>query len=113
MELAKLRFVLLPEGYLLRQLTQAALRRARVLPRVSLEVDTIEGVLSTVAYSGLVTLLPRVTLEGRPHLELVAIPLTGWKLPLEFGIIWPGGKDRSNAASVFALALRELVGGKE
>lgn len=108
-ELSELRLVLLPESFLLRQLTQAAFRKVRVLPRVALEVDTIEGVLSTVAHSGLPTLMPRVVLEGRPHLELRAIRLTGWKLPLEFGLVWPGGKEHSNAARAFAEALRSHV----
>ncbi len=111
-ELGELPLVLLPESYLLRQLTQEAFRRARVLPRVALEVDTIEGVLATAMHTGLATLMPRVVLQGREALGLRAIPLSEWEQPLEFGLIWPGTVERNAAARAFAAALRATVAGR-
>lgn len=108
-ELSELPLVLLPESYLLRQLTQEAFRRARVLPRVALEVDTIEGVLTTAVETGLATLMPRVVLQGRAALGLCAVPLSEWEQRLEFGLVWPGSVERNAAACAFAEALRATV----
>lgn len=111
-ELGELPLVLLPESYLLRQLTQEAFRRARVLPRVALEVDTIEGVLATAVHTGLATLMPRVVLQGREALGLRAIPLSEWEQSLEFGLIWPAAVERNAAARAFAETLRATVAGR-
>lgn len=108
-QLGELHLVLMPEGYLLRQLTAAAFQRARVLPRVALEVDTIEGILATAVHSGLSTLMPRVVLEGRESLGLRAIRLTGWEQSLDFGLFWPIHSERSTAARTFAQCLTEVV----
>ena len=111
-QLAELRLVLLPESFLIRQLIQEAFRRAHVLPRVALEIDTVEGVLATAVHTGLPTLMPRVVLEGRSAVALKPVPLVGWSLPLEFGLMWPGTGERSAVARVFADALRAVVTGK-
>ena len=108
-EVGQSRLVVLPESYVLRQLTNDAFRRARVLPRYVFEVDTIEAVLATVVESGLCTLMPGVVLERREELGLRAVKLAGWGQKLEFGIIWPGSSQESAPARTLAQYLRESV----
>lgn len=106
--LAAHKLVLLPETFLIRQLTQEAFRRAQVLPRVACEISSIDGVLACAAQSGMATLMPRVVLEGREHLGLVPVRLRGWKAELEFGLMWPGSGDPTPAARAFAECLRAI-----
>lgn len=111
-EVGRERLVVLPESYVLRQLTTDAFRAARVLPRVALEIDTIDALLATVVEGGLCTLLPSVVLEGREALGLRALKLDGWGLDLELGLVWPGSGTVSAPARLFAEFLRESVGKK-
>ncbi|HPF14584.1 MAG: LysR family transcriptional regulator [Planctomycetes bacterium] len=104
------RLVVLPESYVLRQESNAAFRRARVIPKIALEVDTVEALLATVAEGGLCTLMPKVVLEGRHNLNLRAVPLDGWGCQFEFGIIRPANEVDSAPAKVFSDYLREAVG---
>lgn len=108
-QLARTRLVLLPESFLIRQIIQDAFRRAQVLPRIAYEVSSIDGVLSTAAQTGLPTVMPRVVLEGRAHLNLVPVPLEGLHAELEFGLMWAGSGTPSPAAAAFASQLRERV----
>jgi len=108
-EVGRERLVVLPESYVLRQLTNEAFRRARVLPRYVFEVDTIEAVLATVVESGLCTLMPAVVLERREELGLRAVKLADWGQKLEFGLIWPGTAQESAPARTLAEYLRKSV----
>jgi LysR family cyn operon transcriptional activator len=108
-ELVDTRLVMLPESYVLRQLTNAAFRAARVLPKVALEVDTIDALLATVVESGLCTLMPSVVLDGREGHELRAVKLDGWGSVLEFGIVRPAHGSDSAPLRVFCERLREVV----
>jgi len=103
----------LPESYVLRQLTSEAFRTARVLPRVALEIDTIDALLATVVSSGLSTLMPSVVLEGREALGLKSAKLDGWGTQLDLGIVWPSEGEISEPARAFAEILRETVAGKK
>jgi len=111
-ELEDARFVMLPESYVLRQLTNAAFRAARVLPKIAYEVDTIEALLATVVEGGLCTLMPSVVLEGREGLGLRAVKLDGWGSALEFGIVRPAHGSESAPVRVFCECLREVVAKK-
>jgi len=108
-EIVDTRLVMLPESYVLRQLTNAAFRAARVLPKVALEVDTIDALLATVVESGLCTLMPSVVLDGRESHGLRAVKLEGWGSVLEFGIVRPTHGSDSAPVRVFCERLREVV----
>ena len=108
-EVAEVRLVVLPESYVLRQLTNEAFRAARVLPKVALEVDTIDALLATVVESGLTTLMPSVVLEGREGLGLRAIKLDGFGRELELGIVRPVHAPESAPVRVFSECLRDAV----
>lgn len=101
--------VVLPESYVLRQLTTQVFRAARVLPRVALEIDTIDALLATVVSSGLCTLMPSVVLEGRESLGLRSVKLDGWGTGLDLGIVWPKEAPPGGPAQAFAKILRETV----
>ncbi len=108
-DLADMRLVVLPESYVLRQLTNDAFRAARVLPRIALEVDTIDALLATVVEANLATLMPSVVLEGRESLGLTAVPLAGFGRELEFGIVRPAHAAPSAPVEAFVQRLREVV----
>jgi LysR family cyn operon transcriptional activator len=112
-EVGAARLVVLPESYVLRQLTSEAFRVARVLPKIGLEVDTIDALLATVVESRLCTLMPSVVLEGREALGLRALTLDGWGKTLELGIVWPGKGQAGAPARMFAEFLRESLGTKK
>jgi LysR family cyn operon transcriptional activator len=103
------RLVVLPESYVIRQLTNAAFRDARVLPKYAFEVDTVEAMLATVIESNLCTLMPAVVLEGRERLGMRLVKLKGWGQRYEFGLIWPGAGQAGAAALAFAKYVREFV----
>lgn len=105
-ELGECRLVVLPESYVIRQLTDAAFRESRVLPRYAFEVDTVESVLTTALETNLCTLMPRVVLSGREHLQLRALKVKDWARTHEFGLIWPGNGPAGSAANAFATHLR-------
>ena len=100
---------MLPESYVLRQLTNEAFRAARVLPRIALEVDTIDALLATVVEAKLATLMPSVVLEGRESLGLTAVPLAGFGRELEFGLVRPAHAAPSAPVGAFVQRLREVV----
>ncbi len=112
-EVGKEHIVVLPESYVLRQLTADAFRAQRVLPKVALEIDTIDALLATVVSSGLSTLVPSVVLEGREGLGLRTVKLNGWGTSLDLGIVWPSEGEISAPARAFAETLRESVGAKK
>ncbi len=108
-DLADTRLVVLPESYVLRQLTNQRFRTARIVPHVSLEVDTIDALLATVVASGLCTIMPGVVLEGRESLGLRAIGIEDFGAALELGIVWPRDTKAGAAATMFAELLRKSV----
>jgi LysR family cyn operon transcriptional activator len=108
-EVAAARLVVLPESYVIRQLTDSAFRAARVLPRYAFEVDTVESTLATVIASNLCTLMPGVVLQGREHLGLRALKLKDWGEHYELGLIWPGEGPSDAAGRAFARYLRECI----
>lgn len=83
-----------------------------MLPRIGLEVDTIDALLATVVAGGLCTLMPSVVLEGREGLGLRALKLDGWGCELDLGIVWPHDGEVSAPERAFAEFLREHVAGK-
>lgn len=109
-DLAELELVLLPESYDLRRAIDAAFASARLRPRIVGELDAVDAILRTVALTGRPTILPRVVLEGRPPLGLVAVPF-GAKAPrVSFGVFTRTEPAPSPAAAAFLAALRAHVG---
>lgn len=107
-EIGSQRLVVLPESYVIRQLTDAAFRESRVLPRYTFEVDTVESVLVTVKETNLCTLMPRVVLRGREHLGMRALKVKDWGRMHDFGLIWPGTGPIGAAALAFAEHVRRV-----
>lgn len=102
------RLVVLPESFVIRQLTDAAFRESRVLPRYAFEVDTVESVLATVVHTNLCTLMPRIVLRGREHLGVRVIAIKDWDRKHEFGLIWPGDGPSGAAARAFGERVRRI-----
>jgi LysR family cyn operon transcriptional activator len=103
------RLVMLPNSFDMRRAADAVLLLARVHPRILFEIDSIDSVLSTVAETGIPTLLPEIVLRGRSTTGVRAIPLAGRTRKLDFGILWPATDTPNAAALEIAAALREFV----
>jgi len=108
-QVGRVRLVVLPQSYVIRRLTDAAFREARVRPSYAFEVDTLEAVLATVTETNLCTLMPRLVLRGREHLGMRALKVKGWDRTHEFGLIWPGAGPTGAAAGAFADQVRRSV----
>ena len=100
-EIASEPLVLLPRKYCTRQLIDEAFREARVEPRVRVEMNSVERILSTVREAGLATLLPSLALCQRDA-GLRAIPLICPTPRRAIGILWPRDAQRRAAAQAFA-----------
>ncbi len=103
------RLVLLPDSFDMRRCADAVLLHARVRPRVTFEIDSIDSVLSTVVHAGIPTLLPEIVLRGRNISALRAIPLAGKTRKLDFGILWPASSTPDAAALEIATALKACL----
>ncbi len=105
-EIGQARLVVLPESYVIRQLTDAAFRESRVRPRYAFEVDTLESMLATVLETNLCTVMPGIVMRGREHLGMRALKVKDWGRKLAFGLIWPGSGPTGSAACALAEELR-------
>src|SRR4030095_11627130 len=82
--------VLLSKKYCTRQLIDDAFTQARVEPRVRIEMNSVERILSTVREARLATLLPSLALCQKDA-GLRAIPLVSPTPRRAIGILWPKG----------------------
>jgi LysR family transcriptional regulator, cyn operon transcriptional activator len=112
-ELENERLVLLPDSFDMRRAADVVLLQARVHPRVSFEIDSIDAVLSSVLHAGIPTLLPAIVLRGREMPGLRAIPLAGKTRQMEFGILWPGANNPDPATLAVASALKASMGARK
>ena len=108
-EIDRERLVMLPDSFDMRRAAEAVLLHARVHPQIMFEIDSIDSVLSTVAQTGVPTLLPELVLRGRNISDLRAIPLAGKTRQMEFGILLPATNTPDPAALVIAGIVRATV----
>ena len=93
--------VLLSSHYCTRQLIDRAFSQARSRPKVQVEMNSVESILSTVRQGRLVTVLPSLALCRRDT-DLVAIRLTKPTPRRTVGLLWMRGAHRRAAAQAFA-----------
>ena len=104
--------VLLSRKYCTRQLIDDAFALARVEPRVRVEMNSVERILSTVREAGLATLLPSLALCQKDS-GLRAIPLVNPTPRRAIGILWPKGAQRRAAAQAFAQITEEVLAARK
>jgi LysR family cyn operon transcriptional activator len=107
-ELATQPLVLLSSHYCTRQLIDRAFAQARICPRVQVEMNSVESILSTVRQGALVSILPLLALCQREN-GLVSVPLTKPKPRRSVGLLWMKGAHRRVAAEAFARVAAEVL----
>jgi len=101
--------VLLPDIFCTRRLLNASFEQAGIVPKVTVEMNSIEGILATVKTSKLATVLPRVSLGLEGNDGLRGIPLTNPTPRRGLGLLWKKGGYRSGAAQALADQVRVVV----
>ncbi|HQV12502.1 MAG TPA: LysR substrate-binding domain-containing protein, partial [Nitrospira sp.] len=94
--------VLLPDVFCTRRLLNASFEQAGIVPKVTVEMNSIEGILATVKTSKLATVLPRLSLGLAGHDGLRGIPLKHPTPRRGLGLLWKKGGYRSGAAQALA-----------
>jgi LysR family transcriptional regulator, cyn operon transcriptional activator len=101
-DLAAHGLALLPRGYCTRELIQAAFARYKVTPRVALELNSLDGLLSTVQQTGLLTILPALAMDEKLSPRLRSVPLAPPRPRRTVAVVWRSGAFRTAAARAFA-----------
>jgi LysR family cyn operon transcriptional activator len=107
-ELANQPLVLLSSQYCTRQLAEGAFTQARIRPRVQVEMNSVESILSTVRRGRLISVLPTLALCQRDT-GVIAIPLTKPTPRRAIGLLWMRGADRRAAAHAFASITNKVL----
>lgn len=101
--------VLLSDIFCTRRLLNASFAQAGIVPKVTVEMNSIEGILATVKTSKLATVLPRLSLGLEGHDGLRGIPLKNPTPHRGLGLLWKRGGYRSGAARALADQVRIVV----
>ena len=101
--------VLLPDIFCTRRLLNASFEQAGIVPKVTVEMNSVEGILATVRTSKLATVLPRLSLGLDGHDGLRGIPLNNPTPRRGLGLLWKKGGYRSGAAQALADQVRLVV----
>ena len=101
-ELASESLILIPrKGSWMRWFTDEAFDDAKVEPKCSVELDTVEATLAAIKQGIGVAFLPSAVLgRGRPGLQAIAVE--GSMTKIGVGLLWGTGINRSRAAMAFA-----------
>jgi LysR family transcriptional regulator, cyn operon transcriptional activator len=106
-ELAKHRLALLPQTYSTRRLIDSGFEKHGLKPRVCVQMESINGLLSACSKSTLVTVVPERAVAKSPHLHVLA--LTNPALLRQAGILWRKGASKSLAALTFVDVLKKCA----
>jgi DNA-binding transcriptional LysR family regulator len=102
-DLARYRLVMLREGYDMREVVLAAMRRERVEPQIAIEGGELDAVLSFVEAGLGIAVVPSMVVEGRPQLR--SIPFAGPGLSRTVGFAHRRDVDPSASAHAFRSVL--------
>lgn len=101
--------VLLPAIFCTRRLLNASFEQAGIVPKVAVEMNSIEGILATVKTSKLATVLPRLSLGLEGGGGLRGIPLRQPTPRRGLGLLWKKRGHRSGAARALADQVRLVI----
>jgi LysR family transcriptional regulator, cyn operon transcriptional activator len=101
--------ILIPKkGSWLRRFTDEAFDSAKVEPKSSLELDTVEAILAAIKLGLGIALLP-IAVLGRGRAGLRPVVIEGAMTKIGVGILWGKGVNRSRAAAAFAESTAHVV----
>jgi LysR family cyn operon transcriptional activator len=107
-DVAKHPMALLAQKYCTRQLIDRAMSEAGVRPEVRVEMNSVDGILSTVQRTQLVTLLPTLAICQRDA-GLKAIAVTEPTPRRSVGLLWLQSAQQRAAAQAFATATEAVL----
>ncbi|MBA4136624.1 MAG: transcriptional regulator CynR [Opitutus sp.] len=107
-EIVREPLVLLAPRFCTRQLIDRAFAAAHVVPRVQLEMNSIESILATLRQAPLASILPALALCRR-DIGVQAIALTQPTPRRSVGLLWRRGAHRPVAARAFADATTAIL----
>jgi len=99
--------VLLPGIFCTRRLLNASFEQAGIVPKVTVEMNSIEGILATVKTSKLATVLPRLSLGLERHDGLRGIPLNNPTPRRALGLLWKRDSTQQSHTSPRSRAVME------
>ncbi len=102
--LAEYQLALLPTSYVTRRMIDVAFKNAGLNPKVSVQMESIDALISTCVAPHLVTIVPERAVAGQ--VNLLAIPIQQPNMLRHAGILWRKDASRSIAATEFARILR-------
>ncbi len=101
--------IMLAKTFCTRRLWEENARLIGVQPRVVLEMNTVSGILSAVAKTGLPTILPHLVLKEAPSDALVSLDLHSPTLSRQVGLLWHGEYTLCSASRAFLDLARQLA----
>jgi LysR family cyn operon transcriptional activator len=107
-ELAAQPLVLLSPQYCTRQLVDRAFTQARIRPKVQVEMNSVESILSTVRQGRLVSVLPSLALCQNDE-GVRAVTLVKPTPRRTVGLLWIRGAHRRTAAQAFAQITEKVL----
>ncbi|GIK67400.1 MAG: LysR family transcriptional regulator [Chloroflexota bacterium] len=99
-----------PTGFCTRRLWEAAQQQAGIHTPISIEMNTVDGILSTIQRSGMATILPRLALHNTLSDAVRSIQLTDPTPRRGLGLLWRRGGYRCTATQAFAEVLKSSIG---
>lgn len=102
--------VMLPRTFCTRRLWDDYAAEAAIMPTISIEMNTINGILQTVQRnSRLITVLPELALSNRSDYDdLIGIPIVDPTPQRTVSVLWRQNGYRSAAASAFYNIVQEI-----
>ncbi|GAP34318.1 LysR substrate-binding domain-containing protein [Piscinibacter sakaiensis] len=97
---------LLPRSFSMRRVLDEAFRAAGVRPRLQVEMEPVESLLSLCRHDSLASIVPERAARDAPGLRSIVLH-DAPQLRRVAGLLWRRGASRSAAAQAFAQRLRE------
>ncbi|HXF62508.1 MAG TPA: transcriptional regulator CynR [Caldilineaceae bacterium] len=108
-ELATLPMVHFSRAFCTRRLLEEYAAGVGIDLHIAVEMNTVAGILATVAEASLATVLPQLALDGQRQPELVGLPLVNPTPQRTVGLLWHQDAYRCAAARAFAEAVKQRV----
>lgn len=105
--------VLLSKGFCTRRLTDESLAEGGACPRITVEMNSIEGILATVRTGGAATVLPSLAVGDGGVPGIHAVTLTNPTPHRTVGLLWHRDGYRTAAARAFAEIVTKVVADKQ
>jgi LysR family transcriptional regulator, cyn operon transcriptional activator len=104
--LANERLVTFPDGFWTRRLTNDLFASIALKPRIALETNTIQSILTAVRHSDMVTILPALALRLEEGKDLAMLNIKESAATRTLGFLWRKGANKKKSALAYAHMVR-------